>query len=108
MGLAICILFGILTALLTVLFIPKWRPENLAMILITGSIAGIFGCYIGKQLGLAGYNMFNLISTGISICLSVTIVAFMWFTNLFGWQSNLKRAGITVLDNHEKAIAEHV
>lgn len=107
MGLAICILFGVLVSWLTVTIMPKWRPDKILYSLLLGFVAGFAGCYAGKELGYADFEMFNLVSLGIAIVLAIAAQAVAWMINIFGWQSNIRRAGITILDNHEKAIAEH-
>lgn len=107
MGLIICLLFGVMISWVTVTAIPKWRPGNMLYSVAIGLIAGFTGCWAGKQLGFADFDMLNLYSLGIAIGTAVVLNGFSYMVNLFGWQSNITRAGIVVLDDHEKALAEH-
>ena len=72
MGLAVCLLFGIIGAWITRAIQPSLSKGGLKALLITGIAAGFAGCFIGIAIGWGDIRMFNL----YDVLLSMVFAAF--------------------------------
>lgn len=104
MGLFTCLLFSVLAAWIIRTVVPSIKTFNKLLIIGTGLACGFAGCIMGKMLGFADIDKFNLYSLGIAVWM-VMVMAGVGV--LFNTLKKVKLPKVPSLDEHELQFTKH-